>query len=176
MVWQSSANWQSDTSASLSTGKELEQISAFLDELEAGAETVLAEARALRRRLLALNDASEDRIYDLKVALEHLLLQLGGPSGQSLGGIIDQNGDPVVFSPPTGEDAPPPASGPYEWATPVHADAPTTPPVVPGSAGQFAQPPTSAPVSVPTAPPATGSPPMSAHHVPMPPPTGARVA
>lgn len=160
---------------SLSTGRELEQISAFLDQLETGAEHVLSEARVLRRRMLALNDASEDRIYELRVALEQLLVQLGGPSGSALSGVIDQYGQPVTFT------AQSPATGPG-WAdsnrsqptgaAPPNSPPPTTPPVAstppqsqPVMSDQLRTPPASAPV--------IGGPgqPLS-----MPPPTGARVA
>lgn len=159
--------------AALSTGQELEQISVFLDALETSAEHVLTEARSIRRRMLALNDASEDRIYDLRVALEHLLIQLGGPSGASLNHIIDEDGQPVSYPSTASYSTPhPQPARPYAASMSPDSPPPTTPPVVPG-------PPATQPVGVniPRTPPAS-SPiiPNSGQPLPMPPPTGVRVA
>jgi hypothetical protein len=135
----------------VSTGSELEQISAFLDNLEAGAEHVIAEARALRRRMLTLQDASDERLYDLRVSLEHLLIQLGGPSGQVLDGVINPDGSPVSFHAATD---------------------------MPFNRVSHAEPPRTAPVDTSMPPTSLASPPQGAPftHAPMPPPSGSRVA
>lgn len=139
----------------MKVGYEVAEVDAFLDQVELSMEQMLGEIQALRRRIASTDQANEARMYDIRVALEQLLIHLGGPTGQP-SGVIDPNGHdvplytPAAPAPPAPAPAPPYAAGQPSAAAPPQAGwhAPPSGPVSdsppPAGAPGFA-PPQSAP-------------------------------
>lgn len=147
----------------MKVGYEVAEVDAFLDQVEMSMEQMLGEIQALRRRIASTDQANEARMYDIRVALEQLLVHLGGPTGQP-SGVIDPTGrDVPLYSPSAG---PAPAPQP-EWFAPPRGPVNDGPP--PAAAQPYpgqAAPPQSAPsqgapfrgpwASAPAGPPAAG--------------------
>lgn len=143
----------------MKVGYEVSEVDAFLDQVELSMEQMLGEIQALRRRIASTDQANEARMYDIRVALEQLLVHLGGPTGQP-SGVIDPNGRDVPLYAPAAPVTPATQAG---WTEPPRgpvSDAPP-PPAAPGFGPQPYQAPVPMPppVSVPTGMPAAGFPP-----------------
>ena len=103
----------------------------FLDRVQMRMEHMIGEIQSLRRRIAATDKDNEAQMYDIRLALEQLLVHLGGPTGQP-SGVIDQSGQevplfsglvadgPQQFAPPRG----PMSSGPVPGAAPTEPTSP----------------------------------------------------
>lgn len=96
----------------MKVGYEVAEVDAFLDQVEMSMEHMLGEIQALRRRIASTDQANEARMYDIRVALEQLLMGLGGPTGQP-SGVIDPAGRDVPLYTPNSAAAPTPSPGWY---------------------------------------------------------------
>lgn len=161
----------------MSVGDEVAEADTFLDQVELGIEQMLGEIQTLRRRIATVERGNEARMYDIRVALERLLMRLGGPTGQP-SGVIDPNGrDVPLYSPSPPMTAPPPKvvphwhappRGPVSDAPPPPAVARFAPPAQPQPVAGFAPPTANPHMSAPSGFPASGFPPPPANI----PPTG----
>ena len=138
-------------------GYDVEEVDAFLDQVEFSIEGMMAEIQRLRQQVAETTSAAESQTYDLRLALEQMLIRLGGPTGQADRSVIDITGRPVpAFErpiPPTPSWTPPPGQG--------------SPAQNPRGAAPNQQ-----PAGQPTAPPTQAYPPGPQAGAPVPPPAG----
>lgn len=144
----------------MKVGYEVGEVDAFLDQVEMSMEQMLGEIQALRRKIASTDQANEARMYDIRVALEQLLVRLGGPTGQP-SGVIDPNGrDVPLFSPA----ANPASNSQPDWYAPPRGPMSDNPPpraaqapmASPQAAPVYGEPPQGPRVSAPQGPPAAG--------------------
>lgn len=154
----------------MKVGYEVGEVDAFLDQVEVSMEQMLGEIQALRRRIASTDHANEARMYDIRVALEQLLVRLGGPTGQA-SGIIDPTGrDVPLYAPTAGTSAGP---GPAWYGPPQGPMSDNSPPRVSqpyGAAPQAAPPPSTPAYGDPHSPPRAAAPPGPPHAGGFPPP------
>lgn len=156
----------------MKVGYEVSEVDAFLDQVELSMEQMLGEIQALRRRIAATDQANEARMYDIRVALEHILVRLGGPTGQP-SGVIDPTGRDVPLYSPFAHT---PFSPQPEWYAPPKGPMSENPP--PSPTPPFAAEPQAGPVyaappqgpRVGQAPPASAPQGQAATGFPPPPP------
>ena len=80
------------TTTRMRLGYDVEEVDAFLDQVEWSVEHMLGEIQRLRQQLNESALHSEAQTYDLRVALEQLLMRIGGPTGRIDPGLIDPSG------------------------------------------------------------------------------------
>lgn len=123
------------TTTRMRLGYDVEEVDAFLDQVEWSVEQMLGEIQRLRAQLNESALHSEAQTYDLRVALEQLLMRIGGPTGRIDPGLIDPNGR--LVSPFEGYR---PAPGPQGAPGTQGASGPPGQPGTQGAPGTQGQP------------------------------------
>lgn len=168
------------TTTRMRLGYDVEEVDAFLDQIEWSMEQMLAEINRLRRQIADIDQAHAASLHEARTTARRLVTLLGGGT-QPPAGVPPAQGAPYR---PAMPPAPPAARRAANPVPPVWGGAPQGPPMtgptVPGNVAPPQVPPAQASAPPPTgaAPPPTGAapPPAGAPYANLPPPTAAPYA
>lgn len=118
------------TTTRMRLGYDVEEVDAFLDQVQRSLEQLHADLQAANQRLVNAESLRESQAFQARAALEQALARLGGPTGAAGGPVIDL--DPARFA-----LWPPPAGPRFELPPPAGL---ALPPARPASAGMLPQP------------------------------------
>jgi DivIVA domain-containing protein len=159
------------TTTRMRLGYDVEEVDAFLDQIEWSMEQMLAEINRLRRQIADIDQAHAASLHEARTTARRLVTLLGGsvpPAGMPPA--------PGAAYRPAMPPAPPTARRAANPAPPVWGGAPSGPPppgpTVPGNVAGPAPQPTPPPQPAPpTGPPIAAPPPTGTPYADLPPPS-----